>query len=281
MITQKLQRSSLTFFKNSLSFLRSAHTAAGVPADQFGGPTQTVDQEIDPSQVVQLDEKCIVVDEQDNELGDATKRDCHLNSDTNKAKLHRAFSVFLFNRQNELMLQKRADTKITFPGMWTNSCCSHPLWEKGEREIPDNIGSRRAARRRLNYELGIPLKSIPLEAFHFITKIRYQATNIPPRTQWCENEMDHVLFIQREIDFKPNKTEVSDVVFIEKDELKLALDAGADHSKLPGSLKDCDQIHFTPWFRHIAKELLFDWWDNIDNIESIQTKHANKTYEMK
>ena len=52
-----------------------------------------------------------------------------------KNMLHRAFSVFLFNSEGKLLLQKRSDTKITFPGYWTNTCCSHPL--STEEELPE------------------------------------------------------------------------------------------------------------------------------------------------
>ena len=71
--------------------------------------------------------------------------------------LHRAFSVFLFNAKGELLLQQRSDEKITFPGMFTNTCCSHPLMKADELEIGDcHIGVRRAAQRKLGHELGIP-----------------------------------------------------------------------------------------------------------------------------
>lgn len=52
----------------------------------------------------------------------------HLNVNIDKGMLHRAFSTFLFNSEGKLLLQKRADTKITFPDCWTNTCCSHPLF---------------------------------------------------------------------------------------------------------------------------------------------------------
>jgi isopentenyl-diphosphate delta-isomerase len=57
----------------------------------------------------------------------------------NKGMLHRAFSVFLF-KEDRLLLQQRADTKITFPGYWTNTCCSHPLATEDEMNEHDNIG---------------------------------------------------------------------------------------------------------------------------------------------
>lgn len=58
----------------------------------------------------------------------------------NKGLLHRAFSVFLFNSENKLLIQQRANEKITFPGLWTNTCCSHPLNTPLELEEEAQIG---------------------------------------------------------------------------------------------------------------------------------------------
>ena len=98
-----------------------------------------------------------MVDESDAVKGFETKRDCHLKANIiEHGMLHRAFSVFLFNKKGDLLMQKRSDKKITFPGYITNSCCSHPLHNDEELEEYNNIGIRKAAKRRLSYELGIP-----------------------------------------------------------------------------------------------------------------------------
>ena len=91
--------------------------------------------------------------------------------------LHRAFSVFLFNSDNKLLLQQRAHEKITFPDMWTNTCCSHPLDEPGETGVGAEAieGAKRAAQRKLYQELGIKAKYVPLEKFQFLTRIHYKA----------------------------------------------------------------------------------------------------------
>jgi isopentenyl-diphosphate delta-isomerase len=102
---------------------------------------------IDEAQRAALEEKCILVSETDVVTGSATKRDCHLWNDGN-IKLHRAFSVFLFNQAGELLMQQRAPSKITFPGHYTNTCCSHPLDDYDELEEKAAIGVRRAAARR-------------------------------------------------------------------------------------------------------------------------------------
>ncbi|KAG7202810.1 hypothetical protein KM043_009968 [Ampulex compressa] len=104
-----------------------------------------------------LEERCILVDELDRALGEASKRDCHTVDSHGHIPLHRAFSVFLFNSKGDLLLQKRASSKITFPDHYTNTCCSHPLAEiPGETVEKDALGIRRAAQRRLGHELGIP-----------------------------------------------------------------------------------------------------------------------------
>ena len=98
-----------------------------------------------------------MVDESDAVTGYETKRDCHLKTNImNYGMLHRAFSVFLFNKKGELLMQQRSDKKVTFPSYITNSCCSHPLYTDEELEEYKDIGIRKAAKRRLSYELGIP-----------------------------------------------------------------------------------------------------------------------------
>lgn len=111
---------------------------------------------LDPAQVKLLEEQCILVDEDDAVIGADSKKNCHLNEEIKKGKLHRAFSVFLFNPEGKLLLQQRASTKITFPGCFTNSVCSHPLYLPVEMEKYKGIGARRAARRKMEQELGIP-----------------------------------------------------------------------------------------------------------------------------
>lgn len=106
----------------------------------------------------------------------------------NKGLLHRAFSVFLFNDKNELLLQQRATEKITFPDMWTNTCCSHPLHVSSETgsNLPDAVaGVKNAAQRKLDHELGIKKEQVPLEDFRFLTRIHYKA---PSDGQWGEHE---------------------------------------------------------------------------------------------
>ncbi len=115
-------------------------------------------------------EKVILVNEKDDELGLMPKMEAH-----EKGILHRAFSIFLFNENNELLLQRRALSKYHSPGLWTNTCCSHP--RSGETVLE-------AAHRRLKEEMGI---STQLEQkFSFIYHARLDQNLI-------EHELDHVV----------------------------------------------------------------------------------------
>lgn len=112
----------------------------------------------------------------------------HLMKNIDQGLLHRAFSVFLFDSKNRLLLQQRATEKITFPDMWTNTCCSHPLGVPGETgaELEAAVqGVRRAAQRKLDQELGIRAAQVPLDQFQFLTRIHYKA---PSDGKWGEHE---------------------------------------------------------------------------------------------
>jgi len=197
-----------------------------------------------------LAERCIVVNERDHIVGDASKQDCHKVQPDGSLILHRAFSVFLFNSQNELLLQKRSPQKITFPGCVTNTCCSHPLHEiVAEREETDILGVRRAAGRRLNYELGIPLEQTSPEKFQYLTRIHYHDLG---DGQWGEHEIDYILFLRGDVALDVNTDEVSEVQYISRD-------------KLDNFLKN-QHAPVTPWFRLIARHHLPLWWDNLHQI---------------
>lgn len=115
---------------------------------------------LDQTQVQLMAEECILVDDADNVIGSDTKKNCHLNVNIEAGKLHRAFSVFLFNSEGRLLIQQRSTAKITFPECFTNTCCSHPLYRAEELEEKDFMGVKRAARRKLEQELGIPQEQV-------------------------------------------------------------------------------------------------------------------------
>ncbi|KAK3187392.1 isopentenyl-diphosphate delta-isomerase idi1 [Lecanicillium sp. MT-2017a] len=204
----------------------------------------------DEEQIRLMDEVCIVTDENDMPIGNFSKKICHLMTNIDKGLLHRAFSVFLFNDKNELLLQQRASEKITFPDMWTNTCCSHPLGIPGEggSNLADAVeGAKRAAQRKLDHELGIKKEQVPIEKFKFLTRIHYKA---PSDGKWGEHEIDYILFIKANVDLNPSPNEVQATQYVSPEELKKQFD--------DPSLK------FTPWFKLICNSMLFEWWANLD-----------------
>ncbi|KAG0027616.1 isopentenyl-diphosphate delta-isomerase idi1 [Podila clonocystis] len=224
--------------------------------------TSTISADVDLSsyddeQVKLMEEMCIVLDRDDKRIGANSKKECHLMTNIlNHGLLHRAFSVFLFSADgSKLLLQQRATEKITFPDAWTNTCCSHPLNVADELVEKDNLGVRTAAQRKLFHELGIEAQDVPLDQFHFLTRIHYMA---PSDETWGEHEIDYILFMRPQhkelVDMKPSPNEVRDVCWVTKDELKVLLEQGVT----PGS-----GIIVTPWFKLICDNFLFSWWDRM------------------
>jgi isopentenyl-diphosphate Delta-isomerase len=211
----------------------------------------------DAEQIRLMDEACIVLDANDNPLGSASKKTCHLMSNIDNGLLHRAFSVFLFHpRTHKLLLQQRASEKITFPDMWTNTCCSHPLAhpaETGNGDLPSNVeGAKRAGQRKLGHELGVKAEQVPVADFEFLTRIHYLA---PSDGKWGEHEIDYIFFVEAEPDLDINVNEVRDTAWVSQEELKQLF---REAETRLGKGKD---FKFTPWFRLICESLLFDWWD--------------------
>ena len=117
-----------------------------------------------------IEDKVILVDNNDNQIGLMPKLEAH-----EKGVLHRAFSVFIFNNYGELMLQRRALTKYHSPGLWTNTCCSH------QRDGESNISS---GKRRLNEEMGFDTELFEKTSFIYKAKFDNGLT---------EHEFDHVI----------------------------------------------------------------------------------------
>ena len=131
------------------------------------------------------EEKVILVNEQDKPIGLMEKLEAH-----EKAVLHRAFSVFILNDKNEVMLQQRAHHKYHSPLLWTNTCCSH------QREGETNI---QAGTRRLFEEMGFTTEL--KELFHFIYKAPFD-------NGLTEHELDHVMIGYYNAEPKINPDEV-------------------------------------------------------------------------
>jgi len=211
----------------------------------------------DPEQSRLMGERCILVDEQDNAIGAMDKKTCHLMENINKGLLHRAFSAFIFRPSDgKLLLQRRASEKITFPDMWTNTCCSHPLDDFEEEKIEaEQLGVRVAASRKLEHELGIPQAQTPVDQFQYLTKIHYLA---PSDGIWGEHEVDYILFLTADVTIHPNMNEIRDYKYVDKAELQ-AMFNKAENS-------------FTPWFKFIARDFLFGWWDQLNKRKNADGK---------
>ncbi|MBV7275697.1 isopentenyl-diphosphate Delta-isomerase [Clostridium sp. PL3] len=143
-------------------------------------------------------EYIISVDENDKEIGPIEKMEAHFNG-----ILHRAFSIFIFNSNNQLLLQKRNKEKYHSGGLWTNTCCSHPRYRENLED---------AIYRRLKEEMGFTCELS--EIFSFSYKVNFENDLI-------ENEYDHVFIGTFDGEIVPNGNEVEDYRWIDIDEVKL------------------------------------------------------------
>ena len=213
-----------------------------------------------------IKDECILLDNDDNIVGHGNKKISHTFTPENpRALVHRAFSVFLFNEEGKLLLQKRASDKITFPDVWTNTCCSHPLYgfEPNEIDLPEHVangtvpGVKNAAIRKLEHELGIATSNFKPEDFKFLTRLHYWAADVVthgPDSPWGEHEIDYILFVKKNIplsDIHPHPEEVGEAKYVSAEELRamMAPESG---------------LLWSPWFRIIAERFLIHWWKDLD-----------------
>ena len=176
------------------------------------------------------DEKLILVDKNDRTLGQITKRDAHAGD----GRLHRAFSVFLFNDQKQLLLQKRSPKKNLWPGFWANSCCSHP--RRGE-ETPE------AAIRRLSEELGLEA------ALTYLYKFEYHATYGP---EGSEFELCSVFVGRSNEAATVNTNEVNELRYVSPEVLDEEMKSDPDK--------------FTPWLKLEWQCLRSEHWETIEGL---------------
>jgi len=219
----------------------------------------------------------LVLDEHDNLKGSASKKDSHVFSEGQpRGVLHRAFSVCLFDKSDgRLLLQQRAASKITFPNVWTNTCCSHPLHGMTPNEVDgpeavacgDPVGVKNAAIRKLYHELGIPMDTFKPSDFKFLTRLHYWAADTVTHgkeSPWGEHEIDYVLFVavdsKNDLKLKPHPEEVDAVKWVTLEELEGMM---ADKSLL-----------FSPWFRLIVQKWMKDWWKDLDDTMNTD-KHCD------
>ena len=160
------------------------------------------------------EEKVILVDKLDNQLGLMPKMEAHI-----KGVLHRAFSVIIFNSKGEVLLQKRASTKYHTPNLWSNTCCSH------QRQDENNID---AGKRRLKEEMGFITDLHNFDSF--IYKVEFS-------NGLTEHENDHILLGVYDGIPNPNPDEVDDWKWI-------------GINKLVTDIKNNPEI-YTAWFKII------------------------------
>ena len=166
-----------------------------------------------------VNEYVILVDENDNDIGVMEKLQAH-----QEGLLHRAFSVFIFNDKQELLLQQRAISKYHSGGLWTNTCCSHP---RPNETIKD------AANRRLFEEMGM---SCDLQIkTNFIYKTPFE-------NGLTEHELDYVLIGNTNQNPQINKDEVESFKWLSIDDIKKEIISNPNN--------------YTSWFK-IALEKVF------------------------
>jgi len=163
--------------------------------------------------------KIILVDKKDRQIGTEFKLKAH-----REGKLHRAFSIFVFNSKGEMLLQQRAFKKYHSGGLWTNTCCSHP--KVGETVLE-------AGHRRLKEEMGFDCELS--EVFSFVYKAKLD-------NELTEYEFDHVLFGQFNGNPVINKDEVADFKWI-------------DLKSLTKDIKSNPQA-YTYWFKECYNKVL-------------------------
>lgn len=165
------------------------------------------------------EDQVIVVDENDNPIDTMGKLEAH-----QKGLLHRAFSVFIFNDKNEMLLQRRALDKYHSAGLWTNTCCSHPK---------PNEDTLAAAHRRLKEEMGMATELQHKSSFIYKTPFDNNLT---------EHEFDHVFIGHSNSDPNINPEEVDSFKWINIPDLKKEIASSPEQ--------------FTSWFK-IAMERVF------------------------
>lgn len=161
----------------------------------------------------------VLVDAMDVALGSMDKMEAHL-----KGRLHRAFSVFLFNSQGEMLLHQRAADKYHGANLWTNACCSHPQW---------NEDVRGSALERLEFEMGMQCEITP--AFSFLYNAHVENGLI-------EHELDHVFIGHTDDTPQPRASEVQNYKWIPIEDLK--------------EIMALDPSLFTAWFKIALPKVL-------------------------
>jgi len=234
-----------------------------VPHTALSDEEQTQLAGHDEQQAALMAESLIAVDEWDNVLGPISKVEAH----RGPGQFHRAFSLLVFDSNQRLLLQKRSEDKVTFPGVWANTCCSHPLHDESELEVNDALGVKRAAVRKMEQELGVDPKHLNMDDMVFMTKMRYAARM---NETWIERELDHILVMKADLEVNPNPNEVAETRWVTYDELETMLLAEPSPDEV-----------VAPWFRCIAARIMTQaWWSAGGEVEASESLSDGIIHDM-
>ena len=178
-----------------------------------------------------MNDLVILVNEQDQEIGTMPKLEAH-----QKGVLHRAFSVFIFTTQGELLLQQRAFDKYHSAGLWSNTCCSHPY-------VDEDILA--AANRRLHEEMGLSTDLYEIHSFIY---------NEALDNGLVEHEFDHVLAGISDMIPTLNSDEVVDYKYLSYEQLQFDMASNPDR--------------YTIWFK-ICLPLVFEKFKSSNYLKNI------------
>lgn len=168
-----------------------------------------------------MEESIIEVNVNDKEIGSIEKMEAHY-----KGILHRAFSIIVYNSKNELLLQKRNREKYHSPGLWTNTCCSHPRYGEGLEE---------AALRRLKEEMGFVCNIKEMSSFMYKIEFNNGLT---------ENEYDHVFLGTFNGEIHPNLDEIEEYKWLGIDDIRIDIKNNPDS--------------YTYWFKYLFNKSIID-----------------------
>ena len=214
-------------------------------------------------QATLMAEAVIQVSEHDLVLGPVSKLEAHQGT----GLFHRAFSVLLFNTKGEMLLQQRSADKVTFPNVWANACCSHPLHSTEELEEGNAMGVKRAAVRKLEQELGIDPATISTDQMTFMTKMRYAARM---NQEWIERELDHIIMMCADVELNPNPNEVANTMWVSHEEMEAML----------LEERPADQA-IAPWFRCIAALVMNEaWWTHYNQPDKLAELADTNIHDM-
>ncbi len=234
-----------------------------VPHVELNQDAMNALQSSNAEQATLMAEAVICVAEDDTVIGPMSKLETHQGA----GHYHRAFSVLLFNSKGEMLLQQRSADKVTFPNVWANACCSHPLHSQEEMETENAMGVKRAAVRKLEQELGIDPSTVSTDDMVFMTKMRYAARM---NHEWIEREVDHILVMCADLEINPNPNEVANVMWVNHDELEAML----IEERPP-------EQAIAPWFRCIAARIMQPtWWASFNDQQALAELADEQIHDM-